>query len=175
MPCTSKFCQAEDARLGPYWRNNSGTADCLIASISMAHEDQGLPYRFLEHTADVRMLVQGASWPDLLVHAALGLMEYVFGIPDQASAAYLTLPIDLSASDREMLLVDWLSELLRTACVRQARCLSASFSLCSEQRICGELCWQHAQAQREIKAVTYSELHITEHSCGWETIVTFDL
>ncbi|MFQ6019390.1 MAG: archease [Dehalococcoidia bacterium] len=68
------------------------------------------PYEVIEHTADVGIVVHGATLADLFSNAALGmfaLMADLAGVEERSERS-----VELEGSDWGGLLVKWLSELL---------------------------------------------------------------
>jgi SHS2 domain-containing protein len=68
-------------------------------------------HRFVDHTSEIGLQVQAASFGELLAEAGRGLARLMLReVP--AEAAGETREIEVSAHDRESLLVDWLNEIL---------------------------------------------------------------
>lgn len=134
------------------------------------------PFVEIEHTADLALRVWGADLPELFVHAAQGmfhLMRYPMSTGETRPVAY---EIALSADDVEMLLVDWLDELLYLAQRDAARLeryeIVAWEGVALRAKVYGRAPWHPTRA---IKAVTYADLAIRRVGEGYETIVTFDV
>ncbi len=73
-------------------------------------EGRGPPYEIVEHTADVGLIVHGATLSELFVNAAEGmfaLMAELAGVREREERA-----IEVEGHDWGGLLVRWLSELL---------------------------------------------------------------
>ena len=68
------------------------------------------PYEYLEHTADMGLVVGGKGLSELLAHAAQGLFETiaVVGTVDET----VSVEIHLTAESVEVLFVGWLDELI---------------------------------------------------------------
>src|SRR5438034_408776 len=73
-----------------------------------APENEG--YEEIEHTADVALRVRAPSLEKLFCYAARGMFALMTDASGVATASEIAL--DVTASDRETLLVNWLSELL---------------------------------------------------------------
>ncbi|MGD2206527.1 MAG: riboflavin biosynthesis protein RibF, partial [Anaerolineae bacterium] len=69
-------------------------------------------YRELEHTADLALEVWGAELPDLFAGAAEGMYSLMGDVGGEGLEVTEWHEISLEASDLEILLVDWLNELL---------------------------------------------------------------
>ena len=134
------------------------------------------PFTELEHTADLCLHVRGHDLKQLFCHAAQGMFSLMLGEP-AGTPGRLIRAIELDALDVEMLLVDWLSELLYLAEVERV-CFDV-FEIMTikptrlEATSWGRTPWQFA---RGIKAVTFFDLEIRRNSAGYyETEITFDV
>jgi SHS2 domain-containing protein len=67
-------------------------------------------FEILDHTADVGIIAYGADLKQAFVNAAKGLSSLITSLGDVNEALHRD--IELSAADRESLLVDWLNELV---------------------------------------------------------------
>lgn len=71
-------------------------------------------HRFVDHTSEIGLQVQAASFGELLAEAARGLARLMLReVP--ATAEGEARELEVSAHDRESLLVDWLNEILFVA------------------------------------------------------------
>lgn len=127
------------------------------------------------HTADWALKVRGGDLRALFENAALGMASLIGGEAGPgAEAAQRDFALD--APDLEMLLVDWLTELL--VMVEDS---SAFFTEISVQDVTGES--MHARVTlraggaftKHIKAVTYHNLAIRPTDDGFETTIVFDV
>jgi len=71
-------------------------------------------HRFVDHTSEIGLQVQAATFGELLAEAARGLARLMLR-EAPAEAAGETRDFEVSAHDREALLVDWLNEILFVA------------------------------------------------------------
>ena len=71
-------------------------------------------HRFVDHTSEIGLQVQAASFGELLAEAARGLARLMLR-EVSAEAEGETRDFEVSAHDRESLLVDWLNEILFVA------------------------------------------------------------
>ena len=131
-------------------------------------------YQELEHTADWQLKAWGADVPSLFEQAALGMVD-LSGI-QLAANPRVTKELRLEAPDREILLVDFLSELLYLGETENIG--FDDFDLQVEDAVL------HAKIEgapiesqtKEIKAVTYHNLKIEERPDGvWEVNIVFDV
>jgi SHS2 domain-containing protein len=134
--------------------------------------------RQVEHAADVCILVEAGSLPELFARAAWAMFSLLTDLsqvrPLQAQTVVAV------AEDREELLVRWLSELnFRHVTRRELFC---HFEVCemSDKLIRAQVLGEKTDLERhvvhtEIKAVTFHQLRIEQRGQGWEAQVLFDL
>ncbi|MGI6367905.1 MAG: archease [Anaerolineae bacterium] len=130
----------------------------------------------LAHPADIALRVHAAGLSGLYLQAARGL-EYVLGcdttgplLPESARE------VIIESLDLETLMVDWLDELLYLA--EQDGCCWHASDVQVERpaRLVAQLQrFREPSRLREIKAVTYSGLHVAESAEGFEAIVVLDV
>lgn len=157
-------------------------------------------WRTIEHTADLAVEVEAISREALFIAAAEAVVGVMMGAeeggadPGPGAAGSEGARVDaspsapelvwremeLEADDRELLLVDWLREILyramadpplffRTAELEtlEATRLAARVGLSN-----GE---QAKRVQRELKGVTYHDLELGQREGGWYARVVFDV
>jgi SHS2 domain-containing protein len=131
----------------------------------------------IEHTADLAIWVRGDDLAALFVHAARGLFHLLRCRPTEQPEP-MEIDVRLDAPDLETLLVDWLDELLYLSGRGAGRCFETFYIHSLDQ---GHLeATVHTSGsrapQRDIKAVTFSDLRIVQQEDGaYETTVTFDV
>lgn len=136
-------------------------------------EEKG-DYEELEHTADWALRVRGQDFQTLLQNAALGMISLMGAVAksDPGSQRW----IELEAQDRESLLVTWLEELLFEMETRNVIVEVEDINLVSDTRLQARVVERPiAEMQKEIKAVTYHGLTISESAAGFEATVVFDV
>lgn len=128
----------------------------------------------VEHTADIAIRVWGADLAELFANAAYGMASQLADIEDVDLTTRET--IDLQAQDVEMLLVDWLSELLYLGEREDVVFVDFELSKVTPHRL-QALARGGPIDERyvHIKAVTFSQLDIVKTDQGYETIVVFDV
>lgn len=130
-------------------------------------------YREIEHTADWELEVWAPNFTSLLEQAALGMFKLsgmtLKGEPKETRSFYF------SASDLESLLVDFLSELIFLA--EQEYLGFDQFDIAPEgESLAVQLSGSPIKIlHREIKAVTYHNLKISESKEGLNTRIVFDV
>ncbi len=131
-------------------------------------------YEEIEHTADWALRVRGADLPALFSNAALGMMELA-GVRTGEEAGQ-NRSIELQAQDTEMLLVDWLHELVVALELEQMAFRDIKLEITDGRHLIGTVrAAPIVSIDKPIKAVTYNELHIQESPEGLETTIVFDV
>jgi SHS2 domain-containing protein len=142
----------------------------------MGKRPQG-SFRYIDHTADVGILVTAPTLGVLFETAAFALTELITDV--EGLKLKVERQIQLEENEIETLLVSWLQELL--------------YLLDTEQLVFGRFkvnvkdCSLNADvwgepfnpeihtSKTEIKAVTYHQLEVIESDQGWKAQVIFDL
>ncbi|MDP3938349.1 MAG: archease [Deltaproteobacteria bacterium] len=148
----------------------------------MSREKSG--YRWLDHTADVGVVVHGDSLEALFEIAAEALSDL---ITDRETVEEREeRRVVLSAPDPEQLLVRWLTEILAwfeiDGLVFRRFSVRMDGALSLEGRAFGEA-FTYGAADRNarhpfrtaIKAVTYHQLSVRQSGDGWEATIIFDV
>ena len=137
------------------------------------------PYEYLEHTADMGLLVWGKSLSELLRNAAQGLFETIAVVEtiDETES----IKIQLTAESVEELFVAWLDELIFRHETEEIFFKRADIHRCSKTEmsatVYGELVnFDKHEVYTEIKSVTYHQLEVLQKPDGsWRAQVIFDL
>ena len=128
----------------------------------------------LEHTADIAILVRGETLAELFANAAYGMACQLTDV-DQLEVS-IEKEIELRADDVEMLLVDWLGELLYLGEREDAAFVEFTMKQVTPQELRavarGGPIKEH---QAHIKAVTFSQMDVHETDGVYETRVVFDV
>ncbi|HVN09327.1 MAG TPA: archease [Patescibacteria group bacterium] len=135
-----------------------------------------MAYRILEHTADVRMVVEARTLEELFREALGGMMEVLK--PDRKKdAAETTRRIELDAASATPLLVDFLNEALCLAHTNREAFTAVVIEGISETRVEAELRGAAVESFGEdIKAATYHEAKVRRNAAGnLETVLVFDI
>ncbi len=134
-------------------------------------------FEFIDHTADVGVVARGETLGRAFAGAARGMFEVLAdldGVEERESRA-----IELESSDREVLLVDFLSELLFL--FETEYLLFRRFEVeVSGGRLRVVAYGEKADRARHqirtgIKAVTYNLLEVVEDEGGYRARVVFDI
>ena len=139
------------------------------------------PFWPIEHTADLGLLIRAETKSGLFVEAAKGLTLLLVAEFHVVPAGWRQVSVE--APDDDILLADFLSEILALATVEglaavEVRDLQLS-GPAGERRLTADI--GHLQVKdleglkQEIKAVTYHGLEIKEIEGGFEATVIFDV
>jgi SHS2 domain-containing protein len=134
-------------------------------------------WKFLEHTADVRMEAYGATIEELFLNAAMGFTSLL------ASDAHIVgtadLEVDLEAGEPEELLVNWLRELLYQHETSGFVLFEARILEISPKRLKAKLMGGTRsvddQKDMEVKGVTYHGISVEKTDSGYSARVVFDI
>lgn len=133
---------------------------------------------YLDHTADIGIVVSAQSLEEIFALAAKGMMGAI--IPTGRIEEKVTRPVTVTAGDLEELLVNWLSEL--NFLLQTEQFLTASVKEISIRQnelaatIAGEtIDPEKHDVELEIKAVTFHKLFVKQSKTGWQARVIFDI
>jgi SHS2 domain-containing protein len=134
---------------------------------------RGTGHRELEHTADWELEVWAPDLPSLLAEAARGMYR-LMGV-ELADGPRARRRIELEASDREALLVEFLAELLYLG--ESDTLAFDGYDLSLERgRLTADLEGAPIRSRaKEIKAVTYHRLAVRDSPDGLVTRIVFDV
>jgi len=136
------------------------------------------PFEVIDHTADIGIVAYGATIKQVFANAALGLFNLMADLDDFKEG--LQRELELSAEDVEVLLIEWLNELIYIFDVEHIIFKKFEIEkLTSTQikaRCFGEKMkpGQH-KLKREIKAATYHMLQISKEDGTYKVQVIFDI
>jgi SHS2 domain-containing protein len=136
------------------------------------------PYRFLDHTADLRIEVEGGTLEELFREAAAALFDVIVGLDSVEVREFRE--VRASGEDTKELLVDWLRELLYRfdgEGMVFSRFEITDFSGTGMRARCGGEPFDRRRhrIRHEIKAVTYHGLEIVERKGTLSVSVVFDI
>lgn len=134
-----------------------------------------MSYKFLEHTADLRLQVEAATYSGLLQEAVAGLFTYLKPTPAKTNKVQRRLM--LSAPDKTALLIDFLNQVLFLAQSHKEMYDTIEFEICEERQIkCSLLGYPVKKFGRDIKAVTHHEAQVEYRPLlGWRAQLVFDI
>jgi SHS2 domain-containing protein len=134
-----------------------------------------MPYTFLDHTADVRLKVSGATQAALFAECVAALMELLQ--PGAPQGPAVLRHVTVTASDPTSLLIDFLGLVLLGALTRRECYERVDFQMLTDRSLQAEL---HAVPVagfgKDVKAVTYHEAEVKQDAAGaWETVIVLDI
>ena len=136
-------------------------------------------YEYLEHTADMGMMVRGKNLSELLTNAAQGLFETIAVV--ETVDEKVCIEIHLTAESVEELFVAWLDELIFRHETEEVFFKRAAVQRCSETELSATVYGEPTNFDKhavytEIKSVTYHQLQVVQKGDGsWFAQVIFDL
>ncbi len=144
------------------------------------------PYELVPHTADLKMNAYGVTLEELFTNALRGMFASIkphgphitySGEEPKVTKYTATHKVVVRAPDRELLLVDFLSECLYLSDVHDEAYFDARFHTFNDTEL--EATIYGTQIDRfevvEIKAVTYHELTIEKIDQVWRATLVFDI
>lgn len=138
-------------------------------------------FTFVDHTADVAVRLIGATLDDLFA-AAAGALTAAITVPE-AVVPRQSSTIALDASDLELLIVDWVGELLYRFETEQLLVADARPRVTERGGrwyVDAEISGERRDPARHpikvlVKAVTFHGLRIERRPNGYETLLVFDI
>ena len=136
------------------------------------------PYRVLDHTADIGIVVNGQDLRTLFEHAGHAFSHLLTDL--RKVKPRVEKKVEIGSESLERMMVDWLSELLYLHDVENL--LFKTFQVESigkdglKARVAGEPFREGIHViKTEIKAVTYHQIRVAKEKGGWRAQVIFDL
>ena len=127
----------------------------------------------MEHTADWGLKVWAPDLPGLMEEAARGMFELMGVVVSEESRCHRQL--EIGADDREQLLVSFLEELLFIAEAEDLAFDGYLLKLVDTNLLARLEGGFIVSRTKEIKAVTYHNLEISESKRGLKTSIIFDV
>lgn len=136
------------------------------------------PFEIIDHTADIGIIAYGTDMKHVFANAALGLFSLMADLDDLKETVHRE--IQLSAEDIEVLLVEWLNELIYIFDVEHIIFNRFEIDKLSNTEIKATCFGEkikpgHHRLKREIKAATYHMLRITKENSHYKVQVIFDI
>ena len=136
------------------------------------------PFEIIDHTADIGIVVHGADIKQVFANAALGLFNLMADLDNLKEDTKRE--IKLSAEDVEVLLIEWLNELIYISEVEHIIFKKFEIDELSNTNL-KATCFgekikpgQH-RLKREIKAATYHMLRINKENGSYKVQIIFDI
>ena len=136
------------------------------------------PYTFLDHTADLRIQITGASQAALFQNAGLALADLICD-PDTLTPEE-SRTIDIEGDDPADLMVNYLRELLYQWSGEEKLIQKVDILVLSDRTLSARIHTtryhpEHHTILNEIKAVTYHQIAVEPTEGGWQAMVVFDI
>jgi SHS2 domain-containing protein len=137
-----------------------------------------LPYRQLEHTADIKVEIEGHDWPQLLGNAAFCVFDLMLDSGRIRDAECRE--VEIASPDASELLLDWLREVLYLFSAHGYATRRVAFADVSPTHLKARLYGERFDSERhrlrlEIKSPTYHEYRVEQTPDGWRATVLFDV
>lgn len=128
----------------------------------------------IEHTADLALLIRGATLPELFANAARAMFLQMTDL--ESIQPLVTRRVRLSGVDVESLLVGWLNELLFLSDTRHEVYTDFDIRSLSAQALKATVRGGPSRGEtRMIKGATYHNLAVRAGPQGFEATVVFDV
>lgn len=133
-------------------------------------------HKVLEHTADMRLLVQADTLENLFQAALQGMAELIKNT-NEVYSEKIELKVAIESPDNTALLIDFLSEVLTLSHNNNAVFRSVTIDKLTDNKLTGTISGFKTDGfDDDIKAVTYHEAEIkTNDSGNLETMIVFDI
>ena len=129
-------------------------------------------YRWVDHTAEVELVIEADSEERVFSEALAGLGELM---SDEGTAETATYSVSAAAPDHAALLVEWLNEVVYLA-ETEALVPERVERLDLEDRaVESAIAGRRAAARPLVKAATYHRLELAERDGSWHATVVFDV
>lgn len=137
-----------------------------------------MDYQVLDHTADLALKITGRDLAGLFSNAGMALFDQITDLDRLQKKAHTD--ITIKGEDLEDLMVNWLRELLFLWAGRQKLVKAIEIRKISETALSARVHIDsfslHGHAiLTEIKAVTYHDIKVEQHSGSWSATVVFDI
>jgi SHS2 domain-containing protein len=164
-----------EQRLSMMW---DYSAACLRPDPANSEQPTMLPFRVLEHTADIGFEAFGATRQDVFRNAARALTHLMVDLEAIAPCEGKLLRVE--ASDKPSLLVNWLSEILYLFDAEGWLFRDFEFDALTERSLSAmargeKFDRRKHQVKLLVKAVTYHQLDLMETAEGWRAQVYVDI
>ncbi|RKY47984.1 MAG: archease [Candidatus Neomarinimicrobiota bacterium] len=135
-------------------------------------------YRIFDHVSDLGLEIYGSTLPELFENAGFALFDLISDVGNVR--AKISHPICVKGESLDLLLRDWLGELLYLFSVE-----GLLFSTFNVEKIDGNFFQATVKGEkydpryhvikREIKSVTYHKLSVRKEGKRWVATVVFDI
>jgi len=136
------------------------------------------PFEVIDHTADIGIIVHGTDLKQVFANAALGLFNLIADLDNVKED--LTRQVEMTAKNTEVLLIEWLNELIYIFDVEHILFKRFEINELQDDKIkatCyGEKVKRgHHNLKREVKAATYHMLELSKDNGNYKVQIIFDI
>ena len=135
-------------------------------------------FEFIDHTADIGILAYGADMKQVFANAARGLFSIITELDSVAETEKRD--IQVTAPDREALLVNWLNELIYLFEVKEMLFNRFEITTMTNTELRASTYGEKInlakhELKTQVKAATYHMLKIEQNEDGYRAQVIFDV
>jgi SHS2 domain-containing protein len=135
-------------------------------------------FEFIEHTADIGLVAYGADMKQVFANAARGLFSLITEL-DRVSEKKKH-DVQITAPDREALLVNWLNELIYLFEAKGIQFSRFEITDLTDTQLRATVYGEKINLKKhrlktQVKAATYHMLKIEQNEGGWKGQVIFDM
>jgi SHS2 domain-containing protein len=135
-------------------------------------------YTLLNHTADLKIRVNGTDPADLFKNAGLALFDQIT-MPDRLEPRD-EVELSVAGDDRADLMVNFLRELLYLWTGKEQLVKTIDIAQISATTVSARVSMERYQPERheiihEIKAITYHQIEVSRTAEDWQAMVVFDV
>jgi SHS2 domain-containing protein len=136
------------------------------------------PFEIIDHTADIGIVAYGSDIKQVFANAALGLFNLMADLGNLKEDTKRQ--IELSAEDVEVLLVEWLNELIYISDVEHIIFKRFEINELSNTQLRATCFGEKIKPgrhklKREIKAATYHMLRLNKENGSYKVQIIFDI
>lgn len=140
-----------------------------------------MPFEFFDHTADIGVHITGRTLEELFEAAAEAFTAVMCDLSEVGTK--MTEEVSVAAAEIDLLLVDWLNELLWRFDARGLLVCAADVAVSRESggwglraNVSGEPVDPGRHRMKVlIKGITYHRLTVAETPDGWRAVIVFDI
>ena len=135
-----------------------------------------MKYKILEHKADIKIKIFGKTLEELFKNAALAMAQILKRDPKlRIHPTASKEKMKIKSLGREILLVDFLNEILARSQINKCLYRVSSFKI-QDSSIEAELISYPVESfDEDIKAATYHDLKISQKDGRFEVVILFDI
>ncbi len=129
-----------------------------------------MAWRIEDHTADVVLVVEAPTLKELFEETVRALAGYIAGKDVPCEGCKTKRVVQASSPDIDLLLVDFLNEVLSASIVDKVLYCQAkiqALEIGNENHVVAEICGISTDWEHDVKAVTYHDLKLKRTQSGY--------